>query len=366
MVDAFLATYFDGLTASSLRVIAKREFDSLVLTREDTGREVARFPVSDLNEYREEKNTGLLVIGPKNGDARLHVIGGGIIRDARAVLPGLRGAGVPVAMLRKVGLLTAAALGSVALILFVILPALSAQLATLIPAEREIAFGKGVRGQIERAFGADETGELICERPDGVAALQEMTSRVMGEAPVPYPLEVVVFDDPLVNAFALPGGHVILFRGLITSAEDPDEVAAVLAHEIGHVAARDPTRIALQTAGSAGLLSLVLGDFAGGTIALALANQFLQASYSQEAEWAADAYAHARMEEAGLPPEALAVMFERMRDEYGDVDGFLSYFASHPSLSDRILAAQAASHPVVDGPPSLTPTQWTALRDICD
>ena len=46
-----------------------------------------------------------------------------------------------------------------------------------------------------------------------------------------------------------------------------DDVAAVLAHEIGHVAARDPTRIALQTAGSAGLLGLVLGDFAGGTIA---------------------------------------------------------------------------------------------------
>ena len=366
MTQAFAATYFDGLTAGSTRVVARREFESLIITEADRGHELARWPLADLIEYREEEGTGLFVIGPRDGDGRLHVIGSGIIRDAKAALPGLKGAGVPWSMVRKVGVLTAGALGSIALILFVILPAMAAQLATMIPPEREMALGKSVRGQIERAFGADEPGDLICEGAEGTAALAAMTERVMGDATVPYELSVVVFDDSLVNAFAMPGGHVVIFEGLIDAADHPDEVAAVLAHEIGHVAARDPTRIALQTAGSAGLLGLVLGDFAGGTIALALANQFISASYSQEAETGADTYAHERLVAAGLPPEALATMFERLRDAHGDVEGLLGYFISHPSLSERIDRARDADAPEDLAGPSLDQAQWAALQAICD
>ena len=366
MTEAFTATYFDGLTAGTTPVVVSREFDSVSIRDRDNDREIERWPLADLIEYREEEGTGLYVIGPRNSDARLHVIGGGIIRDAKQALPGIKGAGVPWPMLRKVGFLTVGALGSLALLIFVILPAMAAQLAEMIPPDREVAFGKTVRGQVERVFGADNTDDLLCEDPKGQAALAVMTERVLGEATVPYEdLSVVVFDHGLVNAFALPGGHVVLFRGLINEAEHPDEVAAVLAHEIGHVAARDPTRIALQTAGSAGLLGLVLGDFAGGTIALALANQFINASYTQDAEINADAYAHERLEAAGLPPEALATMFERLRDKYGDTEGLMSHFSSHPRLTDRIAAANEASDHDHSGPPSLSDAQWADLRGIC-
>ncbi len=367
MTEAFTATFFDGVTAARTAVIVRRDFQSVLISDRDTGRQLARWPVADVIEYREEESTELYVIGPRDGDARLHVTGGGIIRDAKEVLPGIRGAGVPWPMLRKVGILTVGALGSLALLIFVILPAMATQLAAMIPPEREVAFGKTVRAQIERVFGADETGALLCEAPEGKLALAAMTNRILGDAEVPYEvLSVEVFDHSLVNAFALPGGHVVLFRGLVEAAEHPDEVAAVLAHEIGHVVARDPTRIALQTAGSAGLLGLVLGDFAGGTIALALANQFLQASYSQEAEVNADIYAHERLEAAGLPPEALAVMFERLREEHGDTSGLMAHFSSHPQLVDRIEAARAAAHPHQDGPPSLAEAEWADLRSICD
>ena len=81
-----------------------------------------------------------------------------------------------------------------------------------------------------------------------------------------------------------PGGRLVFFRGLLEEAENPDEVAAVLAHEIGHVVYRDPTRDALRSAGSLGVLGLLFGDFAGGTVALFIANQLINASYSQAAE----------------------------------------------------------------------------------
>ncbi|MDJ1008873.1 MAG: M48 family metallopeptidase [Paracoccaceae bacterium] len=362
--QGFVATYFDGVTAARRQVVVNRAGPTLHINDPDTGRIVDRWAVDRLVEHREERQTGVLVFGPRDADARLQVTGDGIIRDMRGLLPDLAGEGLPWPMIRKVGLFSVAALGSVVVLLFVIMPALAGQLARIIPPEREVAFGESVQRQIERIFGAETTGELLCTGPEGQVALAEMTDRVMGDTAIAYPLTVSVFDDGLVNAFALPGGHVVIFRGLIEAAEDPDEVAAVLAHEIGHVVARDPTRIALQTAGSAGLLGLVLGDFAGGTIALALANQFISASYSQEAETAADTFAHGQLLAAGLPPEALARMFERLREEYGDVDGIAANFISHPRLADRIDAARTADTPR-GGPPSLDADGWAALRAIC-
>lgn len=365
MPDAFVATYFEGTLAAGLRVIARRDFGTLILTREDTGREVARWAVDEVLEFRERKDTGLLVLGRRHTDARLHVIGSGIIRDARHVLPRLKGTGLPKRILKKAGLMGAGVIASLALIFYVVLPSFAAQVAAMIPPERETMLGATLRGQLERDFGAAKSGDLVCKDENGNAALEAMTARVMGRASLPYPLDVVVFDDALVNAYALPGGHVVLFRGLIDVATHPDEVAAVLAHEIGHVAARDPTQLALQSAGAAAVLALVLGDASGGTMMLAFAHRFFDARYSQAAEIKADAYAHRRLQAAGLPPDALADLFERLRETGGEFDGVLRYFSSHPSLANRIEAAQSAPSPDAAGAASLSPAQWSALQQIC-
>ena len=361
----FVATYFDGVSAARRQVVARRDGDGLKIVEPGTGGTLAVWPVDRLIEHREERDTGVLVLGPRDGDARLQVTGDGIIRDLRSALPDLAGEGVPWPMVRKVAFFGIAGIGSVVLLIFVILPAMAGTLARMIPPEQEIAFGESVHRQIEWFLGAEETGELVCTGTEGRSALEALTDRVADPTGLHVPLTVTVFDHSLVNAFALPGGQVVIFRGLIEAAETPDEVAAVLAHEIGHVAARDPTRIALQTAGSAGLLGLVLGDFAGGTIALALANQLISANYSQEAETAADAYAHERLRQAGLPPEALGTMFERLQEEFGESSGFVTHFSSHPRLADRIAAARDAPAPRTPRP-SLTEPEWDALRSICD
>jgi predicted Zn-dependent protease len=170
-----------------------------------------------------------------------------------------------------------------------------------------------------------------------------------------------------VNAFALPGGHVTLLRGLLETAESPEEVAAVLAHEIGHVAHRDPTRLALRSAGSVGVLGLLLGDFAGGLVVLYLSEWLIQASYSRDAEAAADLYAHQMLASAGLPAEPMARFFQRLHDEYGDAEGLLSHLASHPDLTGRAAAARDADTVAGTGfVPVLTAGEWADLRAICD
>nr|WP_283054483.1 M48 family metallopeptidase [Thetidibacter halocola] len=192
-----------------------------------------------------------------------------------------------------------------------------------------------------------------------------MEARLAAAMPEGQPLSVHVLDHKMVNAFALPGGYVVFFRGLIDEAGSPEEVAAVFAHEIGHVVSRDPTRHALRSAGSIGVLGLVFGDFAGGALVLFLAERLIDAQYSQSAEAAADAFAADLLLAAGLPPDALAEMFERFRRLGGDDEGIMAHFMAHPRLGDRIAAARTATPPDFAATPLLNDDEWRALKAIC-
>ncbi len=266
----------------------------------------------------------------------------------------------------KLVLWAIAAVAAVVVQITVLVPLLADRLAVFIPPAGERALGEATFDQIRQAL--NETGLEplpLCEQPDGVGALTRMAAALNGGAAAPENLSIYVLDHDMVNAFALPGGFIVLFRGLIEQAETPDEIAAVLAHEIGHVVSRDPTRHALRSAGSIGILGLLFGDFAGGAAVLLLTERLISATYSQQAETDADSFGYARLEAANVSPAALGTMFERLRDKDGDGNMLLKHFLSHPSLSDRIANARAAADPGRDYAPILTNAQWSDLRRIC-
>ncbi len=260
-----------------------------------------------------------------------------------------------------------AAVASVALIVFVLVPTMANQLARFIPPEGEKALGDATLDQIRGALNQNSgIGVGICGRPDGLRAFDKMTGRLASGVDLPVDLTVTVLDHPMVNAFALPGGHIVFMRGLLEEAGTAEEVAAVFAHEMGHVASRDPTRHALRSAGSIGVLGLLFGDFAGGALVLFLAEQLIEASYSQDAESDADVFAYEVLAAADIPPSALGEMFERFRAKSGDAEGLAAHFLSHPSLGDRIEAARVATPEGFTPRPILNDAEWTALKDICD
>ncbi|MEL7211587.1 MAG: M48 family metallopeptidase [Pseudomonadota bacterium] len=272
----------------------------------------------------------------------------------------------PLQNTRKLIAWSVAAVASVALIIFVLVPVMANQLATFLPPSGEKALGDTTFEQIRTAL--DDGGfdpVPICENPEGLAALAKMEARLTASVDLPYPLTVHVLDHEMINAFALPGGYVVLFDGLLDIAEDPDEIAAVFAHEVGHVVARDPSRMALRSAGSIGVLGLLFGDFAGGAVVLFLAERLIQASYSQEAEMNADIFASDTLEKAGVSPLGLARMFERFEALSGDQPSLLDHFMAHPDLVSRIERAEASGSDA-DYTPSLTADEWQALKTICD
>jgi predicted Zn-dependent protease len=216
--------------------------------------------------------------------------------------------------------------------------------------------------QIERSFVGDAKA---CGEPPGTAVLTKLEKRLREGGSLPE-FSVGVFDMPIVNAFALPGGRIVLSNALIRKAEAPDQVAGVIAHELGHVAHRDPEAQLIRAAG----LQILIAFFTGGandTVA-GLAGTLAILRYSREAERAADAYAAGLMQNARIDPAGLRRFFETLqKDEetapggsWGKLTGLL---ATHPLTKERIDAIQ----PLPRGAARdiMTPEEWNGLRSIC-
>ena len=363
------ADYLDGRTALVHRVgvdlVEAETGPALVLTLPDAT--VLRWPFDGLRATPDQAGRDAMTLAHTADPlARLFLKDAGLRSDLRGRCrnlnrrPPVRGRG-------RIAAWALAAIASVALIVFVLVPVMADQLAEFLPPEGEKALGDATFEQIRTALSQSDFDPVrICNDPAGTRALTQMRQRLEEGTDLPYPLTVHVLDHEMVNAFALPGGRVVFFRGLLDAAKTPDEIAAVFAHEIGHVANRDPARGALRSAGSIGVLGLLFGDFAGGAAVLFLVERLIDAKYSQEAEAGADQFAHSILAEGGMSPAALAGFFERLRTRYGDNDGIVAHFMAHPRLGDRIAAARAAAKQMA-GPirPSLGEEDWQALRGIC-
>jgi Zn-dependent protease with chaperone function len=269
--------------------------------------------------------------------------------------------------LRRVLRYGAGALTAAALLLFVILPALAGTLARLIPVERELAFGKTVVAQMEGMLGGSGQSGFRCAAPGGRAALDSLLARLTAGQEMRYSIDLLVFDHEMVNAFAAPGGQVVILRGLLDSAGSPEEVAGVLAHEIGHVEARDATRHALRAAGSTGLLTMILGDFSGGAALALVAEHMLSSRYSRAAETEADAFALRLLAEAGVDSGGLADFFGQIGATEAESPLALpEYLSSHPATAERAAAAERFAEAQGETRPILSAAEWQALQAICD
>ncbi|MEM8774959.1 MAG: M48 family metallopeptidase [Pseudomonadota bacterium] len=371
-----LGRFFDGETG--LRLDVEVSIDEaarrLRLAHPELPSDMQDWPVEELRALGDEARQDQVTISLRTDhssdsalieEARLTLREGVFIARLRAMCPKLYKRDLAKNTWRKVFSRVGFAIGAVLLMLFVILPAMANTLALIIPPERENRWGKSVVAQMERLFGATELGELSCKHTVGTEALGTMLQRLSRGADLAYEVNVRVFDHEMVNAFAAPGGEVVLMRGLIEKASSPDEVAAVLAHEIAHVENRDATRNALRAAGSAGLLAMVLGDFAGASVMVIVAEATLNASYTREAETAADEYALAMLERSGTSSDGMADFFSAIADLEGDFK-LPEYLSTHPATESREQRARDFASEQGITSPILNDEEWQALRSICD
>lgn len=176
--------------------------------------------------------------------------------------------------------------------------------------------------------------------------LQALTERIAGGwAENPYDLRVVRADDPLLNAFALPGGTIVVTDGLLDAVESENELAFVLGHELGHFRNRDHMRSLGRRIGGQLVLVTVAGavgiDF--GVQPLAWASEVAERSFGRQQESDADAFALSLLtKEYGHAAGALD-FFERVPDP-AFMRGVARYVSTHPPSGDRIEALKQLIH----------------------
>jgi len=245
-------------------------------------------------------------------------------------------------------------------------PAIATRVTPLLPTGIELKLGDAVNMQVRAMLdtrkkgAAFDCGTAAPEIP-GRAALDKLVRRLEAAAALPLALRTNVVRRTEANALALPGGQLYVFEGLIAKAENADEVAGVIAHEIGHVAHRDGTRAVLEGGGLSFLFGMLLGDFVGGGAVVFAAKTVLQSSYTREAESAADAYATDLLNKTGGDAHSLANILGRIG---GATEPGMKILLNHPETKARVAAINNATA-INARSPFLDTGEWTALKKIC-
>jgi predicted Zn-dependent protease len=229
-----------------------------------------------------------------------------------------------------------------------------------------------------------------CTDKAGHAALDAMAERLSKAGGTDRKFRIVVIDWDLLNAFAVPGNQIVMTKGLIAKAESPDEVAGVLAHEMGHGIEMHPETGIIRAVGLSAAIELMMGG-SGGTLAnmgLLLA----QLGYSRAAEREADEQALGLLRKAGISQQGLAAFFRRvLKDEEGDDGGENPDSQSEDKTAEKSNSGNSKtavtkrafdllrSHPPTaeraemirrTGPYAATPAldaqAWQSLKTICN
>jgi predicted Zn-dependent protease len=210
----------------------------------------------------------------------------------------------------------------------------------LISREQEIAMGREAAPEFEQEFGGLVQDAALQDYVDMVG--QRVAAR--SDRDMPYEFDLLRSDVP--NAFALPGGKIYITAGLMSDMENERELAAVLAHEVAHVAQKHNVAALERQLGASVLLELAsaalggtegqIAEVAGGVVA-----GMVQLRYSRNAEYEADTFGIRYMERAGYNPWGMIELLTTLKNLSDSEPGsFAEMFSTHPLTSKRIEEAR--------------------------
>ena len=218
-------------------------------------------------------------------------------------------------------------------------PAVAAVVVAATPPEVEALLGNHALTFLQQ-LRFIEPSDLAANRRNGIlAAFKEMRQDAGVEV-----ADLQFHSSPGLgpNAFALPGGTVVITDQLIELAEDDEEIIAVLAHELGHVDGRHVIRRLAQTSSMLVLWTAFTGDVSVATLAIVGPEQLIAQSYSRSFERDADRFAADYLLSAGIPPTRLGDILQRLEESHGG-GGIPKWLASHPGAEERARSAEEAA-----------------------
>jgi Zn-dependent protease with chaperone function len=183
----------------------------------------------------------------------------------------------------------------------------------------------------ESAFEQLTQGAAMVTEGAAVDAVNLVAARLTGRIESPYRFRWHVVDDPQINAFAVPGGHVVVFTGLLRAADTPEELAGVLAHEVQHVVLRHGVYGLVRSLGWSATIKILFGSSGPLSGVGRLADQLGSLTFSREQETDADVEGLKLLYRTRIAPQGMVTFFEKLsRNESG-----IALLATHPMSADR-------------------------------
>jgi len=353
--------FFDGKSSRSEQV--DLQITSLsVLIRNESGHMIGEWELERLRDENIPRDASSVLLSlSADNPARLRVVAPEILSNLREKCPNF--ARKRKAEKREWPKLAASAVGTlliVATFVYFGMPVVASAVAQLIPDSTREQLGQTVEAQImQHVEKANKPENSVCSSTVAVDALE----RVVAEFSNENPISILVVKSKVANAFALPGGRLIVFSGLIEKASSPNALAGVLAHEVAHVEARHPTSLLVANLGMAAILSVALGDVTGGTVIAGVGQMALGASYSRDFERAADERAIELMRKYNYDLAPLIPLLLKIQ-KGSSRNGLLSFMESHPGIEGRIETLKAAGKTGENE--AFSVQEWHEIKVICE
>ncbi|MBL7931094.1 MAG: M48 family metallopeptidase [Bacteroidia bacterium] len=218
------------------------------------------------------------------------------------------------------------ALGVVAFAWFVLIPWLAEKAASFISVETEISLGKSLGDAVSEQSRINDSASYY---------IQKFVNELVVDDT--YPLEVKVVESEEVNAFALPGGKIFVYSGILEKMDSYKELTALLGHEISHVTNRHSLKAMSRGVASSLVLSSVFGDAGGLSVNLiSKVNEFKSLDYSRDLETEADNEGLQVMLDNEVDPQGMVNLLKLLKSVNSSEPYLMKYLSTHPDTDSRI------------------------------
>ncbi len=209
---------------------------------------------------------------------------------------------------------------------FYLVPWAGRKAAGLIPIEAEIELGNSIAQMYSESFEQNDTLHTL---------LNAFVSQLKIKSPYAIDANIIISDQ--INAFALPGGKIFVYSGIIQKMSTYEELVALLGHEMTHVVNQHSLKSICSSAASGIVIAALFGDITGiSSAVISQADQFKQLNYSRELETEADNDGYNLMLQNKINPIGMINLLKLLKEEGSAMPDMMKYLSTHPDTDSRI------------------------------
>ncbi|MCC6816029.1 MAG: M48 family metallopeptidase [Saprospiraceae bacterium] len=332
MKSDFIGLYYDGNKGSKSEVKVLISKDEVVISNDTIG--VIVWPFNKISAHRDNDDKRCFLsyhFGKKS--THLEIVGQEFWKELIAASPEEfnQKKKSPYEGIKKLAVLIFLILLGFGIFYFYALPKIVDRLAINIPYQWEQELGDKLFQQLTKSEKIDSFGSL---------QLDEFFHDFKKDSF--FPAKIFLVNSNLVNAFAMPGGNIVVYSGIIEKMESYPELVSLLFHEYGHVVKRHVFRGMIQSVTTFAFVSLILGDVTAlSSVLLEQANSIYNLKFSRAYETESDRFAFQTMKELSIDPQGLIDLFQRLKDidsskDSTKVSSIPSFLSTHPGTEERI------------------------------